>query len=119
MGDFAKLASTRTRRSGDAPGRSLIRPSSRPLELLESESEPVAIFGRNVPVVIGGRSGRSNGPFGRTKELGLAEPGNWRMAGQGDVWPLGIVRPRRRKAPMSYWSKRRSFGVPETCDLAV
>src|SRR5947209_19844220 len=43
------------------------------------------------PVVIGGRSGRSNGPFGRTKQLRLAEPGSWWMVGQGGVWPLGIV----------------------------
>ncbi len=51
------------------------------------------------PVVTGSRSGRSNGPFGRTKQLGLAEPGSWRTVGQGGVWPLGIVmvKPRHQR----------------------
>src|SRR6266446_1942728 len=43
------------------------------------------------PVVTGSRSGRSNGPFGRAKQLRLAEPGSGRMVGQGGVWPLGVV----------------------------
>src|SRR6516165_9676675 len=42
-------------------------------------------------VLVGVRSGRSNGPFDRTKQLGLVEPSSWRMVGQGGVWPLGIV----------------------------
>src|SRR5438552_1845258 len=51
------------------------------------------------PVVTGGRSGRSNGPFGRTKQLRLVEPGSWRMVGQGGVWPLGVVvvEPRHQR----------------------
>src|SRR6516162_7338227 len=43
------------------------------------------------PVVIGSRSGRSNGFFGRTKQLGLAQPGRRWTVGEGRVWPLGVV----------------------------
>src|SRR6516162_6059386 len=43
------------------------------------------------PVGIGGRSGRSNSLFGRTKQLGLAQPGRRWTVGEGSVWPLGIV----------------------------
>src|SRR5438874_7970976 len=42
-------------------------------------------------VLVGVRSGRSNGPFDRTKQLGLEQPSSWRMVGQGGVWPFGIV----------------------------
>jgi hypothetical protein len=42
-------------------------------------------------VIGGGRSGRSNGPFGRTKQLILVQPSCRRTAAQGGVWPRGIV----------------------------
>src|SRR6516162_10318805 len=54
------------------------------------------------PIVIGSRSGRSNGLFGRTKQLGLAQPGCRWTVGEGSVWPLGIVMvepgPQRQSA---------------------
>jgi hypothetical protein len=40
------------------------------------------------------RSGRSNGPFDRTKQLGLVQPSRWRMVGQGGVWPLAKAAQR-------------------------
>ena len=37
------------------------------------------------------RSGRSNGPLGRTKQLELAQSHGRRTIAQGSVWPHGIV----------------------------
>src|SRR5271155_889649 len=47
---------------------------------------------RPVATVVGrARSGRRNGPFGRTKEPVLAEPGGRWSVGQSGVWPSGVV----------------------------
>src|SRR5216683_3156701 len=65
MGDSAKLASPRTLRSGDAPGRPLVRRSPRPLELLEPEGEPVA-----PPLEIGVSLDRARGSTDARKVCG-------------------------------------------------